>query len=235
MIALAELVRAAWRHKRVLTDPDVAVVLDAMLSCESAERVREVASTAGGRVTVERPVDEWWTVALWTVVPADPTLPEEWTQRFVRRPIAFGRCRESRDEIRCEPLVCEREGYPHVLEVFDEFGASVITLTAPKAIYGTLLKPGDVVELGEFSLPRDLGTTRRRVLDDISRHMEQSLGPVDPGSVMGQFGQIYAERLAELWEQLDVIAKSQTLETATAADLDAYMGLASASESAGSQ
>lgn len=48
-------VKAAWRLKRVQTDGDMSVLLDAMTGAELSERASEIADKSEGRITVETP------------------------------------------------------------------------------------------------------------------------------------------------------------------------------------
>lgn len=52
---VVDRVRAAWRQKRVMTDGDMAVLLDAMSGAELNERASEIADRSAGRITIETP------------------------------------------------------------------------------------------------------------------------------------------------------------------------------------
>ncbi len=61
-------IAAAWRQGRVLTDPDVAVLLDALTS-RQGRRAREIAAATSGRVTLDtRPLTPETTIVAWANV-----------------------------------------------------------------------------------------------------------------------------------------------------------------------
>lgn len=105
------IARAWWCMKRVQTDPDVAVVLDALLEGASADRVRAAADASRGRVVVERPETTGLTAVLWDVPEGTAFTrvygqdDDELRRRIqddvrersqVRRPLAVVACTEAR-------------------------------------------------------------------------------------------------------------------------------------------
>lgn len=197
---LIPLVQAAWRHKRVLTDPDVAVLLDAIEE-RSPEQVRTIVAASGGRITVERPRTEGFTAVLWNCSGRLITRDPGETDEELRARIKIERDREAREDrvplavvactevARDSPLAgvgpvtrrvfdlgevtFERGGLCVLIEIYDERG---VLITSHQPVPSYAVAPGEKRRLRDITC-RDEHTARFRARrEELATHMRAHYG-----------------------------------------------------------